>query len=307
MVKLNPNGTRFVTLPNGYHLWTQTQGQGQIRLMTLHGGPGGTNEVFENFVQELAPYGVRVTRYDQLGSFFSDQPVFSDPANQKRFLNIDYYVDEVENVRQQLGIDHFYLLGQSWGGVLAIEYALKYGEHLKGLVLSSMIDNLDEYLVNINKIREKMFSPEDVAYMQQIEARHAFDDAKYQALVSELGEHYLHHAADPQPRHLISTLATPVYHYFQGDNEFVMVGALKNWDRRADMHRITVPTYLTFGGHETMPLTAAERMAQTIPHATLHVTPNAGHGQMLDNPTDYFSHLGQWLTQTDAKAPLSDN
>lgn len=307
MVKLNPNGTRFVTLPNGYHLWTQTQGQGQIRLMTLHGGPGDTNEVFENFAQELAPYGVRVTRYDQLGSFFSDQPVFSDPANQKRFLNIDYYVDEVENVRQQLGIDHFYLLGQSWGGVLAIEYALKYGEHLKGLVLSSMIDNLDEYLVNINKIREKMFSPEDVAYMQQIEARHAFDDAKYQALVSELGEHYLHHAADPQPRHLISTLATPVYHYFQGDNEFVMVGALKNWDRRADMHRITVPTYLTFGGHETMPLTAAERMAQTIPHATLHVTPNAGHGQMLDNPTDYFSHLGQWLTQTDAKAPLSDN
>ncbi|ARY90835.1 MULTISPECIES: proline iminopeptidase-family hydrolase [Lacticaseibacillus] len=307
MVKLNPNGTRFVTLPNGYHLWTQTQGQGQIRLMTLHGGPGGTNEVFENFAQELEPYGVRVTRYDQLGSFFSDQPDFADPANQKRFLNIEYYVDEVENVRQQLGIDHFYLLGQSWGGVLAIEYALKYGEHLKGLVLSSMIDNLDEYLVNINKIREKMFSPEDVAYMQQIEARHAFDDAKYQALVSELGEHYLHHAADPQPRHLISTLATPVYHYFQGDNEFVMVGALKNWDRRADMHQITVPTYLTFGGHETMPLTAAERMAQTIPHATLHVTPNAGHGQMLDNPTDYFSHLGQWLTQTDAKAPLSDN
>ncbi|MDE3281772.1 proline iminopeptidase-family hydrolase [Lacticaseibacillus parahuelsenbergensis] len=307
MVKLNPNGTRFVTLPNGYHLWTQTQGQGQIRLMTLHGGPGGTNEVFESFAQELAPYGVRVTRYDQLGSFFSDQPDFSDPANQKRFLNIDYYVDEVENVRQQLGIDHFYLLGQSWGGVLAIEYALKYGEHLKGLILSSMIDNLDEYLVNINKIREKMFSPEDVAYMQQVEARHAFDDAKYQALVNELGEHYLHHAADPQSRHLISTLATPVYHYFQGDNEFVMVGALKNWDRRADIHRITVPTYLTFGGHETMPLTAAERMAQTIPHATLHVTPNAGHGQMLDNPTDYFSHLGQWLTQTDAKAPLSDN
>ncbi|MDE3314651.1 proline iminopeptidase-family hydrolase [Lacticaseibacillus zeae] len=307
MVKLNPNGTRFVTLPNGYHLWTQTQGRGQIRLMTLHGGPGGTNEVFENFAQELAPYGVRVTRYDQLGSFFSDQPDFSDPANQKRFLNIDYFVDEVENVRQQLGIDHFYLLGQSWGGVLAIEYALKYGEHLKGLILSSMIDNLDEYLVNINKIREKMFSPEDVAYMQQVEARHAFDDAKYQALVNELGEHYLHHAADPQPRHLISTLATPVYHHFQGDNEFVMVGALKNWDRRADIHRITVPTYLTFGGHETMPLTAAERMAKTIPHATLHVTPNAGHGQMLDNPTDYFSHLGQWLTQTDAKPPLSAN
>ncbi|MEK0405173.1 alpha/beta fold hydrolase, partial [Lactiplantibacillus plantarum] len=80
---------------------------------TLHGGPGGTNEVFENFAERLAPYGVRVTRYDQLGSFYSDQPDFSDPANRQQFLNIDYYLSEVEQVRQQLGIDHFYLLGQS--------------------------------------------------------------------------------------------------------------------------------------------------------------------------------------------------
>ena len=307
MVKRNPNGTRFITLPNGYHLWTQTLGSGPIQLLTLHGGPGGTNEVFENFATELASFGVRVSRYDQLGSFFSDQPDFSDPANQKHFLNIAYYVDEVENVRQQLGLDHFYLLGQSWGGVLAIEYGLKYSQHLKGLILSSMIDNLDEYLVNINKIRETMFSSDDVAYMQRIEAQHAFTDAKYQQLVRELGEQYLHHAKDPQPRHLISTLATPVYHHFQGDNEFVMVGALRDWDRRADIHRLTMPTYLTFGGHETMPLSAAKRMARTIPNATLHVTPNAGHGQMLDNPTDYFSHLGQWLVKTDAGSPLLDN
>ena len=294
-MKTAPNGTHFVTLANGYHLWTQTRGQGKIQLMTLHGGPGGTNEVFENFAEQLAPYGVQVTRYDQLGSWYSDQPDWDDPAIRAKFLNISYYVDEVEEVRQQLGLDHFYLLGQSWGGVLAIEYALKYGAHLKGLILSSMIDNLDEYIDNINAIREKMFSPAQVAYMKHIEAEHAFDDPKYQQLVAELGEHYLHHAADPQPRHLISTMATPVYNYFQGDNEFVMVGALKDWDRRADIGKITVPTYLTFGGHETMPLAAAQRMQKSIPHATLHITPNAGHGQMLDNPVDYFQHLGEWL------------
>ncbi|MFK5281690.1 prolyl aminopeptidase, partial [Lacticaseibacillus paracasei] len=66
MPKLNPDGTQFITLSSGYHLWTQTQGKGDIHLMTLHGGPGGTNEVFENFAERLAPYGVRVTRYDQL-------------------------------------------------------------------------------------------------------------------------------------------------------------------------------------------------------------------------------------------------
>ncbi|WP_338218035.1 proline iminopeptidase-family hydrolase [Lacticaseibacillus salsurivasis] len=295
-MKTAKNGTHFVTLANGYHLWTQTRGNGPIQLMTLHGGPGGTNEVFENFGERLAPYGVTATRYDQLGSWYSDQPDWTDPAIREQFLNIDYYVNEVEEVRQKLGLDHFFLLGQSWGGVLAIEYALRYGEHLKGLILSSMIDNLDEYIVNINAIRESMSTPDQVAYMKQIEADHAFTDAKYQALVAELGEHYLHHQSDPQPRHLISVMGTPVYNYFQGDNEFVMVGALKDWDRRADIHKITVPTYLTFGGHETMPLTAARRMAATIPNATLHITPGAGHGQMLDNPDDYFKHLGEWLS-----------
>ncbi len=295
LAKFNPQGSRFVTLDNGYHIWTQTKGTGPIKLLTLHGGPGGTNEVFENFGERLAPWHVQATRYDQLGSFYSDQPDFADPANRERFLNIDYYVNEVEEVRSKLGIDHFFLLGQSWGGVLAIEYALRYPEHLAGLVLSSMIDNLDEYLANINAIREQMFNADDLAYMKAVEARHAFDEPHYQALVAELGEHYLHHQADAQPRHLISTMATAVYNYFQGDNEFVMVGALKNWDRRGSLKDIHVPTYLTFGGHETMPLAAAKRMANELPDAELHITPNAGHGQMLDNPDDYFLHLGTWL------------
>ncbi|WP_155287048.1 proline iminopeptidase-family hydrolase [Lacticaseibacillus zhaodongensis] len=295
MPKTDPQGTHFVTLDNGYHIWTQTKGNGDIQLLTLHGGPGGTNEVFENFAERLAPYKVRVSRYDQLGSFFSDQPDFSLKENRDRFFNIDYYVDEVEEVRTKLGLDNFFLLGQSWGGVLAIEYALKYGQHLKGLILSSMIDNLDEYITNINAIREKMFGQADLDYMHQKEAEHDFGDAHYQELVAQLGENYLHHTSDPQPRHLISTMATPVYNYFQGDNEFVMVGALKDWDRRGSLSKITLPTYLTFGGHETMPLTAARRMAGELPHSRLHITPNAGHGQMLDNPDDYFSNLGQYL------------
>ncbi|WP_461214955.1 proline iminopeptidase-family hydrolase [Lacticaseibacillus sp. GG6-2] len=297
MAKYNPDGTRFITLDNGYHLWTQTTGSGEIQLLTLHGGPGGTNEVFENFGACLAPYGVRVTRYDQLGSWFSDQPDFTDPKNRARFLNIDYYVQEVEAVRQKLGLLQFFLLGQSWGGVLAIEYALRYPEHLAGVILSSMIDNLEEYIVNVNAIREQMFDADTLAYMHDVEARHAFAEPRYQQLVAKLGEQHLHRQADPQPRHLLSTLAKPVYNHFQGDNEFVMVGALKDWDRRGDLKDIHVPAYLTFGARDTMPLDAAERMAQELPDATLHITPDAGHGQMLDNPDDYFAHLGAWLQQ----------
>ncbi|EGF44341.1 prolyl aminopeptidase, partial [Lacticaseibacillus rhamnosus MTCC 5462] len=237
------------------------------------GGPGGTNEVFENFAAELASL-VSVSRGTTNWVHFS----LINRTFPIRLIKSAFSISRIMLTKWKMFGNSWvliiYLLGQSWGGVLANEYGLKYPQHLKGLILSSMIDNLDEYLVNINKIRETMFSSDDVAYMQRIEAQHAFANAKYQQLVRELGEQYLHHAKDPQPRHLISTLATPVYHHFQGDNEFVMVGALKDWDRRADIHRLTMPTYLTFGGHETMPLSAANRMAQTIPNATLHVTPN---------------------------------
>jgi len=290
-------GTKIITQPDGYHLWTRTDGAGPINLLCLHGGPGGTHEIFENFAKRLAYYHVQVSYYDQLGSYFSEAPDWSLQANQDKYLNIAYYVDEVECVRQALGLDNFYLLGQSWGGLLAQEYAFKYGDHLKGLVLSSMIDNVPEYIANLNAIREQQFSKRAVIYMQDVERRHAFNEPRYQKLIAELSNRHLHRATDPHPYHLVPTLATDIYHYFQGDNEFVMVGALKDWDNRDHLQYLQVPTYLTVGENDTMPLNAVQRMAATLPHATYHVTPGAGHGQMLDNPLDYFKHLGDFLTQ----------
>lgn len=290
-------GTKIITLNNGYHLWTRTDGTGPINLLCLHGGPGGTHEVFENFAQRLRDYHVQVSFYDQLGSYFSESPDWTDVTNRKAYLNIDYYVDEVEAVRQALGLDQFYLLGQSWGGILAQEYALKYGQHLKGLILSSMIDNLPEYITHINDLRAQQFSKRAVIYMQDVERRQAFREPRYQKLIMELGHHHLHRADAPHPQHLVSTLATDIYRYFQGNNEFVMVGALKDWDFRAKLSQINVPTYLTVGENDTMPLSAIQRMTKTLPNATMHVTPGAGHGQMLDNPLDYFKHLGDFLTQ----------
>lgn len=123
-------GTTILTLDNGYHLWTNTQGTGDIHLLCLHGGPGGNHEYWENFGKELADLGVQVHMYDQLGSFYSDQPDYSQPGNDQ-LLTYDYFLDEVEEVRQKLGIDNFYLIGQSWGGALVQMYAAKYGQHLK--------------------------------------------------------------------------------------------------------------------------------------------------------------------------------
>lgn len=294
-------GTTFLTLDNGYHLWTNTQGTGDIHLLCLHGGPGGTHEYWENFAQELKKQGLDVTvhMYDQLGSFYSDQPDYSDPEVASKYLTYEYFLDEVEEVRQKLGLDHFYLIGQSWGGALVQMYALKYGQHLKGAIISSMVDNIDEYVTNINKVREDALPADAVAYMKQCEAINDYDNDRYQGYVDILNAGYVDRKQPPAISHLISTMATPVYNVFQGDNEFVITGKLKDWDVRDQIKNIKMPTLITFGEHETMPVATAKRMAKQIPHARLVTTPNGGHHHMIDNAPVYFKHLADFLNDVE--------
>ncbi|TGA97707.1 proline-specific peptidase family protein [Sporolactobacillus shoreae] len=295
-------GTTILTLDNGYHLWTNTQGTGAIHLLCLHGGPGGTHEYYENFARELAARGmnVQVHMYDQLGSFYSDQPDYSDPVTAGKYLTYDYFLNEVEEVRQKLGLENFYLIGQSWGGALVQMYALKYGRHLKGAIISSMTDNINEYVASINAIREQALPADAVAFMKECEARNDYDNERYQGYVDILNQGYVDRKQPPAISHLISTMATPVYNVFQGDNEFVVTGKLKDWDVRDQLKNITVPTLITFGEHETMPLAAARRMARTIPHARLETTPGGGHHHMIDNAPVYFDHLASFIKDVDS-------
>lgn len=288
-------GTTIITLDNGYHLWTRTVGHGDIKLLCLHGGPGGTHEYWENFGNELADLGVQVSMYDQLGSFYSDQPDYSDPQIAAKYLTYDYFLEEVEEVRQKLGLDNFYLTGQSWGGLLVQMYAVKYGQHLKGAIISSMVDEIDEYVTNVNQCRLQTLGADKVRYMQKIEQENNLDDPTYQSYVDILNAEYVDRKQPEAIRHLVSTMATDVYNVFQGDNEFVITGKLKDWHFRQHLHEIKVPTLLTFGEHETMPLATAKIMQQEIPHARLETTPNGGHHHMIDNAPVYFAHLKKFI------------
>lgn len=274
-------------------MFTRKVDTGPIKLLCLHGGPGGTHESFDNFKNGLAGQGVEVYSYDQLGSYYSDQPDFSKPEN-KKYLSIAYYVDEVEEVRQKLGLDHFYLLGHSWGGLLAQEYAYKYGQHLKGLILMSMIDNLDEYTANINREREETFTKEQVEYMKECEKAENFTDPMYQQLVAKLYSLFL--ARHPTgTKHPVDTHNEVIYNYFQGNNEFVMVGQLTKWDFRDKLASLTMPTLLTFGEFDTMPLAAVRRMHHTLKNSRLTITPDGGHCHNTDNPKAFFASLSKFL------------
>ena len=294
-------GTKILTLDNGYHLWTNTQGEGDIHLLALHGGPGGNHEYWEDAADQLAKQGlnVQVTMYDQLGSLYSDQPDYSDPAIAKKYLTYDYFLDEVEEVRQKLGLDNFYLIGQSWGGLLVQEYAVKYGQHLKGAIISSMVDEIDEYVEHINALREKTLSPEAVAFMKQCEANNDYSNPKYQEYVQVMNENYIDRRQPSKLYHLKDLGGDAVYNVFQGDNEFVITGKLKDWHFRDQLKNIKMPTLITYGEHESMPLETGKKMAELIPNSKFVTTPNGGHHHMVDNPDVYYKHLADFIRQVE--------
>ena len=290
-------GTKIITLDNGYHLWTKTQGEGDIHLLALHGGPGGSHEYWEDTADQLKKQGlnVQVTMYDQLGSLYSDQPNYDDPAIAKKYLTYDYFLDEVDEVRQKLGLDNFYLIGQSWGGLLVQEYAVKYGQHLKGAIISSMVDDIDEYVEHVNALREKTLPADAVAFMKECEAKNDYSNPKYQEYVQVMNEQYVDRKQPSKLYHIKNLGGDAVYHVFQGDNEFVITGKLKDWHFRDQLKNIKVPTLLTFGEHETMPLATARTMDSLIPNSQLVTTPNGGHHHMVDNPDVYYKHLADFI------------
>ncbi len=290
-------GTKIITLDNGYHLWTNTQGEGDIHLLALHGGPGGNHEYCEDAAEQLKKQGlnVQVTMYDQLGSLYSDQPDFSDPEIAKKYLTYEYFLDEVDEVREKLGLDNFYLIGQSWGGLLVQEYAVKYGQHLKGAIISSMVDEIDEYVDRVNELREKTLSPEAVAFMKECEAKNDYSNPKYQECVQVMNEQYVDRKQPSKLYHLKDLGGTAVYNVFQGDNEFVITGKLKDWHFRDQLKNIKVPTLITFGEHETMPIETAKTMNSLIPNSQLVTTPDGGHHHMVDNPDVYYKHLADFI------------
>ncbi|MHA8110154.1 proline iminopeptidase-family hydrolase [Lactobacillaceae bacterium Melli_B4] len=290
-------GTKIITLDNGYHLWTHTDGDGPIHLLALHGGPGGTHEYWENTAQKLREQGldVQVHMYDQLGSWYSDNPDFDDPKVADKVLTYDYFLDEVEEVRQKLGIDNFYLIGQSWGGLLVQLYAQKYGDHLKGAIISSMVDEIDDYTKHLNEIREKEFSPKELAFMKDCEAKNDYDNERYQNDVDKLNRDYIDRKQPPAISHLTSLANTTIYNAFQGDNEFVITGKLGEWHNTPNLKDIKVPTLVTFGEHESMPLETGKRMAKMIPNAQFVSTPEGGHHHMIDNAPVYYKHLADYI------------
>jgi proline iminopeptidase len=234
--------------------------------------------------------------YDQLGSWYSDQP--DDPS----LWEIDRFVDEVEQVRLALGLgpESLVLYGQSWGGVLAIEYALAHQHHLKGLVVSNMMASIPAY----NRYAEEVLMPgmdqDALAEIKRLEAAGETSDPAYEALLME--HHYVHHVcrlpADEWPDPVVrgfEHINPAIYVPMQGPSELGASGKLEEWDRTADLHRIDVPTLVMGAEHDTMDPAHLRWMAEQLPHGRYHHSPDGSHLSLVDDADVYFAGLVEFL------------
>ena len=291
-----------------FDVWTLRSGASRrIKLLLLHGGPGCTHEYFEVFDSFLPQAGIELYFYDQLGSHHSSQPDHAD------LWEIGRFVDEVEQVRQALALDgsNFFLLGHSWGGILAIEYALRHQQYLKGLIISNMVWSVPEY----NRYAEERFLrqlPAGVlAELQAIEAAEDYDNPRYMELL--IPHHYEHHVLrrpyaqwPDSVRRAFDHLNPKVYIPMQGPSELGARGKLAQWDRRADLSRIQVPTLTIGAAHDTMDPQQMAAMAKALPRGSHLHCPNGSHMAMVDDQVVYIQGLIDFLRRVDAESIRED-
>jgi proline iminopeptidase len=287
------------TARGDFKVWTKRFGSNpRIKLLLLHGGPAATHEYFEALETGLAAHGIEFIYYDQLGSAFSDQP--SDPA----LWTIDRFVDEVEQVRIALGLDkdNFYLLGHSWGGILAAEYALRHGEHLKGLIISNMMMSIPDYNRYADTVLAKQMDPAVVSEIKAIEARGDYETPRYMELLipNFYHEHICRLAEWPDAvNRSFGHINRSIYVRMQGPSEFGASGLLEHWDRKADLPKLAMPTLVIGAGHDTMDPEHMRWVSTQVQHGSFLLCPNGSHLAMWDDQSNYLRGLLGFLDAVD--------
>jgi len=295
-------GTKVIPIETAYgtfNVWTKRVGNNPtIKVLLLHGGPGATSEYFEAADSFFPQGNVEYYYYDQLGSGKSDNP------NDERLWNIDSFVEEVEQVRKALNLDanNFVLLGHSWGGILGIEYALKYQQNMKALIVSNMVSSIPEYVKYAKEVLGPQLPTDVLEKIEAYEKSEDYTNPEYLKLIETFyyPEHVLRMNPSDWPNPVVRAFANlnyPLYLKMQGPSEFGVVGdaVLKEWDRTEDLKNITIPTLTIGAEYDTMDPRAMEEMSRLVQNGEYLYCPQGSHMAMYDDQEVYFSGVLKFL------------
>ena len=214
----------------------------------------------------------------------------------------------MEQVRKALHLDqnNFCLLGHSWGGILAMEYALKYPQHLKCLVISNMMDSIPAYNAYAKQVLMPAMDQAKLAELKKLEAGHHTDDPRYMQILMPM--HYQQHVLRmpagqwPEPvTRSIGHINEHIYTLMQGPSELGASGVLEHWDRSADLHKIDVPTLVIGARYDTMDPAYMAAMGKKLPRGQFLLCPKGSHLAMYDDQHTYFAGLLKFLKGVEAE------
>ena len=297
---IEAGGVRLIPIqtPVGnFKVWTKRFGTNpKIKILLLHGGPAMTHEYMECFETFFQKEGFEFYEYDQLGSYYSDKPKDSS------LWTTDRFVEEVEQVRKAIHADssNFYVLGNSWGGILAMEYALKYQKNMKALLVANMVASATEYAKYADEVLAKQLKPDVLAEIRALEAKKDFKNPRYMELL--LPNFYHEHLCRLEEwpdavNRSFKHANEEVYTLMQGPSEFGISGRLEKWDIKNRLKEISIPTLMIGAKHDTMDPAAMEAQSKLVQHGKYLYCPNGSHLSMWDDQKVFMNGVIQFVQE----------
>jgi len=281
----------------GGRVWYRRYGEGnEMPVLILHGGPGSASDYLQPLAERLAAHRPAIV-YDQLGCGRADHP------DDDSLWTVDRSVAEVDQVRQALGLDRCHLLGQSWGGWLAIDYMSRRPRGIQRLVLASTSASIPQFMAEARKLIEVMPEPYRTTIIE-LGARGEYDDPAYKEAADVF--YHLHLCRmDPWPEVLLrgeKTSTNRVYLVMNGPTEFDVIGRLATWDRTADLGAIHVPTLITVGRYDEITPACSETLRERIRHSRMVVFEHSAHLAHLEEGERYAQVVESFLAEADQQA-----
>jgi len=292
-----------VETPKGkFNVWTKRTGNNpKIKVLLLSGGPGLSHEYLEAFESFFPKEGIEFFYYDQLGTGNSDQPKDST------LFDIPRSVEEVEQVRKALNLDkdNFYLYGHSWGGIVAMEYAVKYQQHLKALIVSNMDASGKDYNDYVENVLFKQLPPAVQDTLKQFEDKKDYKNPKYTTLLQNhfYAKYICNMPMDKWPEPLLRAFGKinePYYNAMQGPSELHVFGKIRDWDIKSRLPQITVPT-LTIGAKlDEMNPEHMKWISEQVKNGQYLYCANGSHLSMYDDQQFYMTGVIKFIKDTDS-------
>lgn len=285
----------------GYRTWYRIVGDlahpapGTFPVLMLHGGPGVPHDYLES-LEPLARTGRPLVFYDQLGCGNSDRP--DDPS----LWSVALFLDELATVRRALGLERIHLLGQSWGGMLAMEYALTQPSGVISLIIASSPASMPLWVEEANRLRQEL--PPDVqATLLKHEAAGTTDSEEYQqAMMAFYERHVCRIVPFPESvQRAFERMGTQVYHTMNGPSEFHVIGRLKDWDIRHRLGEITIPSLLTSGRYDELTPYQAEIVHRGIPGNEWVIFEESSHLPHVEEQERYLAVLDDFLRRMERR------